>query len=92
MEGKSVLKVEGGKLLKIHLKYEDGVIKEAKIMGDFFLHPEEGLDHIETALLDVPLEGDGLLEAVNFAIEENDIKLIGITSEAIVKAVLEAAK
>ncbi len=91
MEGKAVVKVEGGKLLKVKLNYKQGTIKKIRITGDFFLHPEECIEHIEIALIDVPLNKDRILEAVNYAVEENEITMIGITPEAIVDAILEAA-
>ena len=47
---KSVYKVPGGKLLKISLEPEDNRIKSIRIMGDFFLHPEESITELEDGL------------------------------------------
>ncbi len=55
MERVGVKKVSGGKLLKVRVIEEGGVIKEVRISGDFFVHPEEALDEIEGCLRGVNL-------------------------------------
>lgn len=56
MEIVAVRKVTGGKLLKVRINEEDGIIKEARISGDFFVHPEEALEDLERFLTGVRLE------------------------------------
>ncbi len=87
MEGKAVLKVEGGKLLKIFLDY-DNKINKIKITGDFFLYPEESLEMLEKELVGLELDKDLLLEKINGFFEENKVKLFGVNSSDIVDGVI----
>ncbi len=48
---KIIYKVPGGKLLRVQLNAEDGVIKNIKIAGDFFIHPEKAILDIEQFLV-----------------------------------------
>ena len=48
-------KAPGGKLVRVRLRDEQGVIRSIKITGDFFLIPEESLGKLEKMLEDVPL-------------------------------------
>ena len=43
-------KVPGGKLLRIDADIVENAIRDIKIHGDFFMHPEEGIEKIEDAL------------------------------------------
>jgi len=43
-------KVKGGKLVKVTVRSEGGRISEVMITGDFFAHPEEGLEQVEREL------------------------------------------
>lgn len=56
MERVGVKKVRGGKLLKVKVVEEDGIIKEARISGDFFVHPEEAVEEIEGSLKNVNMK------------------------------------
>lgn len=87
MQGKSILKVPGGKLLKIFLDYDDKINK-IKITGDFFLHPEESLEKLEEELIGLELDKDLLLKKIDGFLKKNNIKLFGINSENIVEGIL----
>ncbi len=50
MQRASVRKISGGKLLKVRVRSEGGVLEEVRITGDFFVSPEEAVDAIEGAL------------------------------------------
>lgn len=43
-------KVPGGKLLVADTEVKDGVLTVVKVMGDFFMHPEEAINDLEEAL------------------------------------------
>ena len=60
MQGKSMYKVPEGKLIKITLDYGDK-INSVTINGDFFLHPEDGIEKIEQSLSGVSLETDAIV-------------------------------
>ncbi len=42
-------KVKEGKVVKVEVEYDE-VIKNIRITGDFFLHPEDVLDEIEESI------------------------------------------
>ena len=50
MEKQAIIKVEGGKMIRINLSYTDK-IEHIKITGDFFLHPEENIEKLEDELI-----------------------------------------
>ena len=50
MEKTAVRKFSGGKLLKVKIQSEGGVIQEVRITGDFFVHPEDAVEEMESAL------------------------------------------
>ncbi len=51
-------KVPGGKLLRVRLDHEGGIITSVQISGDFFLHPEDGLQVLERCLVGLPTSMD----------------------------------
>jgi len=74
------MKVPNGKLLIIKAEVEDKV-KDIRIQGDFFFHPEDKLCLIEEALIHHNIkEMPYVLQKI---IDENKIKLVGLTIESI---------
>ena len=47
--GKCTLKVPNGKMLKVRVKFEKERIESIRITGDFFIHPEDSIEDLETA-------------------------------------------
>lgn len=43
-------KVPGGKLVRVDLREEDGVLRDVVVSGDFFLEPDEALERLTAAL------------------------------------------
>lgn len=93
MHGVSTEKVAGGKLLRVKVDYDD-VITRASITGDFFLHPEESIEKIESALfgLNVSDSEEKITDIINEVIKENDIELIGVDAEAIARNIKAAMR
>lgn len=87
---KAIYKVPNGKLLKIFLEEDAGKIKSVKITGDFFVHPEENIEKLETALAGSPLSTDPLNKAINDFFESNPTALFGIDIDSIVSTILNA--
>jgi len=78
-------KVPGGKLIRIDLETEQGIIKDIRITGDFFIHPEESILTIENSLKGIHIsEVPQRLERI---ITKNRIKLIGLRTEDIIKII-----
>ena len=83
-------KAPGGKLLRIRMKEERGVIQSVKITGDFFLVPEESLPKLEKMLEDVPLREAELKLLVDRFFRGTGAQGLGITPDDFVKAMLSA--
>ncbi len=92
MEGTRLLvadyKGPGGKLVRVRLKEENGVIRSVKITGDFFLVPEESLSKLEKMLEDVPIKEQELRILVDRFFRGTRAQGLGITAEDLVKAIL----
>jgi hypothetical protein len=84
LHGKHVEKIPGGKLLKLELDYDCGIISSLSIRGDFFAHPEDGFDRVEESLRDITL--DDLEAAMTTALECEGVTLYGISSGDVAQA------
>ncbi len=82
-------KVPGGKLLIVKAEWKDR-ITNLELLGDFFVHPEEGLHCIEMLLVGSEVDEDEawFSGTVQQFVDQNSITLIGINPEAIAKAVV----
>lgn len=89
--GQAKQKVKEGKLVKAEIEYE-GAIRNIKITGDFFLHPEETLEKIEQSMIGLKKDAD--MEAIVLKIqriaEANDAVMIGISPESLALVIKEA--
>lgn len=47
-------KTPGGKLVRVDVEVEAGVLRDVVVSGDFFLYPEESLEQITGALHGLP--------------------------------------
>ncbi len=83
------LKVKGGKLIKCMIKLKEGKIKEIKISGDFFMHPEEKIEELEKALKGVEFEKESIEEKLNEILR--DVELVGIDKEDFINAIFSAS-
>jgi len=90
MKGKSTYKIPEGKLVKIELDFSGEKINAVKINGDFFMHPETGVELIERMLKGTMLEKKQIVNAVDVAVKKNSLQLFGITPEGIADAILLA--
>lgn len=83
-------KVEGGKLVKIQLDKKEGKISMIKIMGDFFMHPEELIDSLEKSLIGCALNESEIAEAIKNFIKINNVTLLGVSPEDFAKCIMKA--
>ncbi len=81
-------KAPGGKLLRIRLKEDHGIIQSVKITGDFFLVPEESLPKLEKMLEDVPLKEAELKLLVDRFFRGTGARGLGISPDDFVRAIL----
>ena len=92
-EGEAQQKVQGGKLLFVKLRYDDK-ISELRILGDFFIYPENALPKIEGALIGMRIDENvhTFLKKICDVARRNGIELIGITPDAIAQTIKMAIK
>lgn len=84
-------KTPGGKLVAVDFEVGDGVLRDVRVHGDFFLYPEEALADIVGALegMDVELSESEIAWRVRAALPR-DAELLGSSPEAIGAAVRRA--
>lgn len=84
-------KMPGGKLVVADLQSRDGKLDSVRISGDFFLDPDSALDDIDAALngQSVTATAETLTESVRAALD-NDVRMYGVSPEAIAMAVRRA--
>ncbi len=85
-------KPPGGKLLRIRLREEMGMIKSVRITGDFFLVPEDSLPKLEKMLEDAPLREAELKLLVDRFFRGTGAQSLGITPDDFVKAILSTTR
>lgn len=85
MKGSYIGKPAGGKLLRVDLEWDDGVVKKLSIRGDFFAHPEERFDEAEAAMVGAPV--DGLAAALDAVLRKAGVTLYGLSASDIGVAV-----
>ena len=92
MKGNSVYKVENGKLLKVRLESEQGKITGIKILGDFFMHPEEAIAVLEKELQGTELNEGKLAERIASVLESNSVRVFGFKAGDLAKAIMKAVE
>jgi lipoate-protein ligase A len=82
-------KIKGGKLVRVRIIHDGSIVFQVIITGDFFVHPEEGLDSIERSLigLKVPTSSEKVEKVVNGIVSSESIKLIGFSTTDLAKLV-----
>jgi lipoate---protein ligase len=81
---KIIYKPPHGKLLRLEVRVEDGVINFIRIRGDFFVYPEEAISELENFLQgkDIKKISQLLAEFLN----NSGIAIIGFTPQDLVVA------
>jgi len=72
-------KVPGGKLLVADTEVKEGVLTTVKVMGDFFMHPEEAIKDLEDAL--TGKDASKIDEIVEEFFGGKDIILFGVSEK-----------
>ncbi len=90
--GAAEAKVKGGKLVRVKLAHDGERIEEIRITGDFFVHPEEGLESIEKAIvgLTVAETKEQIQTAIEGTVAAERLLLIGFTPSDLASLVEEA--
>lgn len=84
-------KTPGGKLVVVDIDVTDGRLAGAMVSGDFFLYPEEALEHIVGALDSLPATAteEQITQAIAEALPDGT-EMLGFSPEAIAIAVRRA--
>ena len=84
-------KVSGGKLVVVDLDVVDGVIRDFRLAGDFFLEPDEALAAIDGAVNGMPADSDAkaFAAAIQRALPANAV-LLGFSPESVATAIRRA--
>jgi len=84
-------KVPGGKLVVVDFDLDDGRLRNALVSGDFFLEPDDALDHITGALDGLPahLEARDIAARVDARLPSGTM-MLGFSTEAVGIAVRRA--
>jgi Bacterial lipoate protein ligase C-terminus len=80
----------GGKLVRVKIVEDSGIIRQAQITGDFFLLPEESLTRLEQALTGTKITEAALKKVVDDFFTETKAQGLGVSREDFVKAVISA--
>ena len=83
-------KVPGGKLIKVKLSVSSEKIDQVRILGDFFLHPEETILAIEESLIHSNIDENSIEKTIERILNESDATLIGATAADFSKTILMA--
>ncbi len=92
MQGYAIEKVEGGKLLRIKAEYDETMINQVIITGDFFLYPEDAIALLEQKCSNIERNFDveTLTNDLRAFVTRHEIELIGISPEAIAQTLKRA--
>jgi len=90
--GKATYKVKGGKMIKVNLTLNEGRIEEIKIMGDFFLHPEETIEDIERTLRGCILNEKRIGGLIRDALSRRGAVLLGASPEDLARCIMMAGE
>ena len=86
-------KVPGGKLLRVTLELDEGAdpvkIASISLNGDFFMHPEDAIEELESRLVNAPWEVE-VLQGIVQAFFGTGVEVIGADVESIVHVILAA--
>jgi hypothetical protein len=84
-------KIPGGKLVQMEITFSDH-IENVKLMGDFFLHPEETLEDLVNAIriTSLPFDPFFLTACLDQILIDHEAQLIGASTEEITSMLEEA--
>ena len=82
-------KVPGGKLLRVEVEVESGVVLRAIVRGDFFAHPEESFEAAEGELAGLPV--DRIAEAALSLFSRPPLRIFGASAADIALALEKTA-
>ena len=90
--GSASLKISGGKMVNTKVELHNDSIISVQFTGDFFLHPEELIEVIESSLIGKRLDEDDLAQTINYVLQEHNAQLIGASGQDFARVIMEASQ
>ncbi|MDA8426688.1 MAG: hypothetical protein M0Z80_11180, partial [Treponema sp.] len=84
MEKRLDYKVPGGKLIRVAVELDSGLVRRVRVAGDFFAHPENLFEEAEASLVALPPER--LPAAAAAAFEREGLVIFGASASDIAEA------
>ncbi|HDP80546.1 MAG TPA: biotin--protein ligase [Spirochaetes bacterium] len=84
------IKRENEKLLRVAVDVVDGALRSLELSGDFFIHPEEGVETLQARLIGLPPDEKVLAPVIKRCLAENAIELVGLSAATIAAAIARA--
>ena len=78
--------------MKVKLSTSSGKIEQVRILGDFFLHPEETIHVIEDSLIGYKEDENSITMVIEKVLKNADATLIGATASDFSKTIMMAWK
>jgi len=85
-------KIPGGKLVKVKLSVISEKIDQVRVMGDFFLHPEETIQVIEESLIGCKQDENSIRILIEQILKNSEATLIGAAASDFSKTIMMAWK
>ncbi|WP_026875439.1 lipoate--protein ligase family protein [Jiangella gansuensis] len=84
-------KVPGGKLVVVDVEVVDGVLRDVRVSGDFFLEPDDALERIDAALTGASADATAAqLSARVESVLGDGVVMLGFSADAVAVAVRRA--
>lgn len=88
--GSASLKISGGKMVNARVELRNGSIISVQFTGDFFLHPEELIEVIESSLFGKRL--CEVAQTIDHVLQEHNAQLIGASAHDFARVIMEASQ
>lgn len=86
----AAMKVPGGKMVRVSLDSADSKIRKVVITGDFFLHPEELIQELETQLRGHEIDRSQLTSTIEEFLRRNNATLMGASAADLASVIVSA--
>jgi lipoate-protein ligase A len=86
-------KISGGKLVCVEVWADgDRLVSRVRISGDFFLHPEDAIDALESSLVGLPLGSDPkrIEDAIRDSLGKQGAVFIGVAPSDLARLFIKA--
>lgn len=81
---------KAAKLIKVSMDVDDGIIKNIRITGDFFMYPENAIRDLENILVGAHLDSMDLERRISKFLLENSVEVPMIFVTDFVNAILSS--